>query len=310
MKENYYSFNSYLKKCFNTKVHKISLNAGFTCPNKDGTLSYEGCIFCNESGFSRFSAGGASIEHQIETSFNFLKNRFGARKFIAYFQNATNTNASITELRNAYDVIKKYPEIVGLSIATRPDCIDEEKLGLIEGYASDYDVWIEYGVQTIHDRTLQSIKRSHRFSDSLQAIKATARRNIKVGIHVILGLPGETYDDMMQTAHTLAYLPVSGIKFHVLHILKGTQLAHLYAEERINLLSRTEYIELVCDFLEVIDPECVILRLISDANDKILVAPSWINRKQDIINAIKKELEIRGSCQGGRYEEKKNMYIR
>ncbi|MDD5634709.1 MAG: TIGR01212 family radical SAM protein, partial [Candidatus Omnitrophica bacterium] len=211
---------------------------------------------------------------------------------------STNTNAGILELEKAYNVIKKYPEVVALYIATRPDCIDEEKLELIAGFKKDYEVWIEYGVQTIHEKTLKFINRGHTFAQSVNAINRTARKGIKVGAHLMLGLPGETKKDMIATAKEISKLPVSGVKLHVLHVLKGTRLEEMYNEGKIKLLDKTEYVGIVCDFLENLKSDCVILRLVSDAKDEVLIAPKWINDKLSVINAIDREFASRGTKQG------------
>ncbi len=298
MDTHYNSFSSYLHNRFGEKVRKISLNAGFSCPNRDGKLGREGCIFCNELGFSPFAGRTLSLEEQIEQSIARARNKDGTRKFIAYFQNATNTYASCRELKCAYDVIKGYPEIVGLSISTRPDCIDDKKIDLIESYRDDYEVWIEYGLQTAHDRTLEKVDRKHTFAQSVGAIEKAARRGIKIGAHVILGLPGESREEMIATAREISRLPVSGVKLHVLHVLKDTRLEELYREGRITLLNQDEYIGFACDFLENLRPDCIILRLVSDAKKEYLIAPEWINNKLLVIKEIEDEFEARGTRQG------------
>lgn len=292
----YYSFNSYLRERYGCKVKRISLDAGFSCPNKDGTAGSGGCIYCNELAFSHFAAAGFTLKEQIETSLE--RQRPLAGKFIAYFQNATNTYADPAKLKAVYDVIREYPEIVGLFISTRPDCVDDEKLDLIESYKNDYEVWIEYGVQTVNDTTLRAINRGHDFRASEEAIEKTARRGIKVAAHVILGLPGETREDMLRTADKLSALPVSGIKLHVLHVLTRTALADMYAAGKVRLMEMDEYVSATCDFLEHTNPECVILRLVSDANKDVLIAPLWINNKLDVIRRIDEEFARRGTTQG------------
>ncbi|RKY41717.1 MAG: TIGR01212 family radical SAM protein [Candidatus Makaraimicrobium thalassicum] len=294
----YYAFSRYLKQRFRTKVRRVSLNAGFSCPHRDGTPGRRGCIFCNELGFSRFAGKDISLREQIKSSITGARKRHAAEKFIAYFQNATNTNAEPEKLRSAYDTIKEFPEIVGLCISTRPDCVDEEKLDLIAGYTDYYEVWVEYGLQTVHDRTLETVNRGHTFSQSVSAIEKTAGKGIKVGVHVILGLPGESREDMVTTAEKISGLPVSGVKLHVLHVLKDTELERLYGRGEISLLSRDEYVKVACDFLENLRPDCVILRLVSDAKKEYLVAPGWINDKALVIRQIEAEFEARGTRQG------------
>ena len=307
MKEYFYSFNSYLRDKFGERVQRLSLNAGFTCPNRDGKIGSEGCIYCNDEGYSPFAKSRISLRQQIRQSMDFASERYKAKKFIAYFQNATNTYAPLDKLKKTYDVIKEFPDIVGLYISTRPDCIDEKRLDLIESYSKDYDVWIEYGLQSIHERTLKFINRGHSVHDFVKAVNITAARNIKVGVHVILGLPGETRDDMLNTAEKVMKLPVSGIKFHMLHVLKNTKLEQHHKEGRIRLLTFGEYVDVVCDFLEIINPRCVVFRLVSDARDDFLIAPKWINRKSEVITAIKDEFRIRGTRQGCRRNTKYNF---
>ena len=310
METPYYSFNRYLREKFGTKVRKISLNAGFTCPNRDGTFSAEGCTFCNERGFSNFAKNALPLHEQIRSGIDFSKKRFKTGKFIAYFQNAASTSANVDELKKAYDAIKGFPEIVGLFIATRPDCISREKLDLIESYSDRYDAWIEYGVESANDATLRKINRSHTFSHTLKAIEETSKRNIKIGAHVILGLPGESEKDMMKTAETLARLPIDGVKMHILHVLRDTKLEEAFNKGEVKLIEPDEYVNLACNFLERLDPKCVILRLVSDARKEVLIAPKWINDKLKIIKAIENEFQKRDSYQGRFYEEKKSMCIR
>ncbi|MDD5680630.1 MAG: TIGR01212 family radical SAM protein [Candidatus Omnitrophica bacterium] len=298
MEKYFYSFNDYLQKMFKTRVQRLSLNAGFTCPTRDGKIDTEGCIYCNEKGFSSLVGTRLSLEKQAENAIDYARKRYKAEKFIAYFQNATNTYATYSKLKTTYDIIRCFPDIVGLYFSTRPDCIDGKKLDLIESYSEDYDVWVEYGLQSAHDSTLKFINRRHTFHDFVEAATITAKKKIKVGAHVILGLPGETREDMLETAEKIADLPVSGIKLHVLHVLKGTKLEKYYNRGKVDLLTFNEYINTACDFLEVTNPGCVIFRLVSDANPDFLIAPKWINRKSEVINAIKKEFEKRHTKQG------------
>jgi len=296
--EYYYSFRYYLDQTFHCRAHRISLNAGFSCPNRDGTLSSEGCIFCNEAGFSHSTGVAQPLAQQIALARTRLKERRGAEKFIAYFQNASNTHALLAQLKQAYDAIRAFPDIVGLMIATRPDCVDEARLDLIAEYCQDYDVWIEYGLQSIHEQTLREINRNHTFRQFVAAAKLAKARGIKVTSHVILGLPGETVEHMRQTAAALAELGIDGVKLHVLHVVKDTVLAEQYAAGQIALLAEAEYVSRACDFLERLPAQCVIMRLVSDARPDVLVAPQWINDKQRIIQAIEKEFERRRTRQG------------
>ena len=300
MNSYYYSFRKYLEQRFGCRVRRISLNAGFSCPNRDGTLSSDGCIFCNEAGFSPNSATLLSLAEQIAQQQKQLKARGRAEKFIAYFQNASNTHAAVAKLKQAYDTIRLYPDIVGLMIATRPDCVDEQRLELIAEYVQDYDVWIEYGLQSMHEQTLRQINRNHTFAQFVDAVQAAQQRGIKVVAHVILGLPGETDTHMRQTAAALGDLGINGVKLHVLHVVQDTDLARMYALGKVALLSEQEYICAACDFLELLPKECVIMRLVSDARPDVLVAPLWINEKQRVIQSIEKEFARRGTRQGSK----------
>ncbi|UCC95339.1 MAG: TIGR01212 family radical SAM protein [Candidatus Omnitrophota bacterium] len=298
VKERFYSFNNYLRGIFGTRVHRISLDAGLGCPNIDGTLSDEGCIYCNNKGFAAYARTSKTLEEQIESSMRFYSQHLGAKKFIAYFQAFTNTYAQTPHLKKVYDTVKKFDEIVGVFISTRPDCVDEDKIKLIAEYKKNYLVWIEYGLQTTHDHILNSINRNHTYKDFLAAVELTKRYEIQVGVHLIVGLPSATYQDMMDDALRIAKCGIQGVKFHVLHVLKDTQLEKVYRSGRLRLLTRAEYIKVLCDYLERLPSRCVVLRLISTAFGEYLVAPLWINQKSKIIEEISQELEKRGTHQG------------
>jgi len=296
----YYSFGEYLKDKYGRKVRKIGLNAGFTCPNRDGLRGEGGCIFCNDSGFSEFPDNNISLKEQIDSTISTFKKK-GVESFIAYFQNGSNTYAPVEELKKIYDIIHEYPEIVGLFISTRPDCVNDEVLDLIQSYTSTREVWVEYGLQTVHDKTLEYIGRGHSFTQTEEIIRKTSQRGIKVGVHVILGLPGESTEDMMETAEKVSRLPVSGVKLHLLHVLKNTPLERLYNKGEVKLLEEDEYINIACDFIERLSPDCVLLRLASDARVKVLVAPKWMNKKLEVIRKIDKEFLRRKTRQGSAF---------
>jgi len=294
----YYSFNTYLQQRHGVRVHRLSLNAGFGCPNKDGTISGEGCVFCNERAFSRFSDDPPPLEEQITKSMESAGKRYGARKFIAYFQSGSNTYAAPGELKAAYNIIRKFKDIVGLYISTRPDCIDDEKLEMIGSFTEDYEVWVEYGVQTVHEKTLKAVNRGHTFDLAEKAINDTARKGIKVGAHLIIGLPGEEESDMLATIKVISGLPVSGVKFHVLHVLKDTPLESAFLEGRIKLLDKDGYIDIICKILGHLPKDCVVLRLVSDARSDLLVAPQWVLEKQRVILQIEEKLKELDLFQG------------
>ncbi|OGI01980.1 MAG: TIGR01212 family radical SAM protein [Candidatus Melainabacteria bacterium GWF2_37_15] len=293
------SYSQYLQDIFNCKVYKITLDAGFSCPNRDGTISKNGCIFCDSGGsFSQAHSNTLAIEEQLETGILQLKNRFKAEKFISYFQAFSNTYGDIKRLKQVYDQGVSHHDVVGLSIGTRPDCVDEEKLDLIASYKEKHLVWVEYGLQSIHNKTLSFINRGHTFEDFVRAVDMTKQREINVCAHVIIGLPGETHEDIMKTARTLAELGINGVKIHLLCVLKNTELENLYNAGQIRLLGMDEYVNTVCDFLELLPPSVSIHRLAGNGLQKLLVAPQWLGEKFKVLNMIDRELEKRDSWQG------------
>ena len=297
--KKYNQYSRHLREIFNCKVYKVTIDAGFSCPNRDGTISDRGCIFCDTGGsFSQAHSKFLPIEKQLEESIIKLKTRFKAEKFISYFQAYTNTYAPVKKLKQLYDKALSHPEVVGISIGTRPDCVDEEKLDLISSYQKDYLVWIEYGLQSVHNRTLDLINRGHSFEDFAKAVELTQERGIKTCAHVIIGLPGETRENMLQTAKTLADLGIDGVKIHLLCVLKDTELEKLYHKGEINILSAEEYVKTVCDFLEFLPPSTTIHRIAGNGLKKLLVAPKWLGEKFKVLNMIDQELEKRNSYQG------------
>ena len=276
MKSPYYDLNSYLRNIFGCRVQKISLDAGLTCPNRDGRISTGGCIYCNLRG-SGTGAGsqGLSITEQIMRGKEFLKKRYKAQKFIAYFQSFSNTYGPYEKLKGLYEEALAIDDIVGLSIGTRPDCVDESVLTLLESYAKDYLVWIEYGLQSIHDRTLAAINRGHDVECFKGAVDKTRGRGIKICAHVMLGLPFEDRHDMLATAKAVATMGIDGIKIHLLYVVKGTRMEELYLEGKYRCLEQEEYVNLVCDFLELLPPDMVIQRLTGDPHPHELVVPEW-----------------------------------
>jgi hypothetical protein len=274
VKNRYYDLNSYLRSIFGCRVQKISLDAGLTCPNRDGTISTGGCIYCNSrgSGTGAYSQG-LSVTDQIVKGKAFLRKRYKAEKFIAYFQSFSNTYGPHERLLELYDEACAVDDIVGLSIGTRPDCIDESLLALFERYAENLLVWIEYGLQSVHDKTLAFINRGHDVNCFIKAVEATKNRGIKICAHVILGLPFEHRNDMLATAKAIGAMGIDGIKIHLLYVVKGTVMETLYREGRYRCLAQEEYAELVCDFLELLPPDMVIQRLTGDPHPGELVAP-------------------------------------
>lgn len=299
--KRYNQYSAHLKNKFGVKVYKITLDAGFSCPNRDGTISQGGCIFCDEGGsFSQAHSNLLSVEEQIEQGVKSLSQRFKAQKFMSYFQAYSNTYKPVNELEKIYNSSLNHKDIVGISIGTRPDCVDEEKLNLISSYKDDYYTWIEYGLQSIHDKTLKKINRGHDFDCFLKAYEMTKNKGINVCVHVILNL-WETHDEMIETAKKLAELEVDGIKLHMLCALENTRLANIYEQGGIDFMSEEDYIQTVCDFLEYLPKTTTIHRLAGNGLKKNLIAPKWLGKKMDCLNKIDRELLKRGSCQGFKY---------
>ena len=272
--KRYNQFSAYLKNKFGAKVYKITLDAGFSCPNRDGTISTGGCIFCDDGGsFSQAHSNLLSIEEQVNIGAKTLHDRFKAEKFMSYFQAYTNTYKPVNELERIYKSALNHPDVVGLSIGTRPDCVEDDKLNLISDIAQDYYTWVEYGLQSIHNKTLKKINRGHDFDCFLKAYEKTKEKGINVCTHVIFGL-WETRDEILETAQKLAELKVDGVKIHMLCALKDTKLAKLYENKEIDFMSEEEYVNLVCDFLEILPQTTTIHRLAGNGLKKNLMARS------------------------------------
>jgi radical SAM protein (TIGR01212 family) len=299
MPSRYTDLNSYLRSLFGCRVQKITVDAGLTCPNRDGTLAVGGCIYCNSrgSGTGAFSRG-LSITEQLICGKKALARRYRARRFIAYFQSFSNTHAPVDRLKALYDEALAVPDVVGLAIGTRPDCISGPVLDLLAGYAADRLLWLEYGLQSARDATLKLINRGHDLACFLDAVRAARSRGLKVCAHVILGLPGETREDMLITARVLADAGIDGVKLHVLYVVKGTRLETLYRSGGYRCMDQPEYVERVCDFLEHIPPGAVIQRLTGDPHPQELVAPAWCLDKAATLSAIRAALERRDTWQG------------
>lgn len=302
--KRYYDFKSYLINTFGCKVYKLQIDAGFTCPNRDGSLSTGGCIYCN-SRFSELRQRGPlpSVKDQIANGKNLYSRMRGAKKFIAYFQTATNTYAPREKLKALYDEALSQEEIIGLAVGTRPDCVPDDVVALFEDYAKKHHIWIEYGLQSIHDKSLQFINRGHDAKTFVDAVKRTAGKDINICVHIIVGLPGETYEDILETARTVAALPVNGIKIHLLLALEGTVLGELFKQGKIRMIDRDEYVSTVCDILEMLPPHMVIQRLTADGYRELYLAPDWGRNKLDVLNAIDKEMDRRDSYQGAKYRK-------
>lgn len=301
MEPLYYDLNTYFRRRFGFRVHKISVDAGLSCPNRDGTLGRAGCLFCNPRGSGTGAhARGESITHQLERGMAFLARRYKAAGFMAYFQSFSNTYAPVEQLATLYTEALAVPGVLGLSIGTRPDCVGAPVLDLLADLARTRLVWVEYGLQSACDRTLAAINRGHDVACFERAVTATHARGLPVCAHVILGLPGEGRADMLATADYLARLPVAGVKLHLLYVVRGTPLEALYRREAYACLEQADYVDLVCDVLERLPPEMVIQRLTGDPHPAELVAPAWSLRKQETRQMIQATLRRRGTRQGSR----------
>ncbi len=299
VRKRYNSFSHELKRVFGCRVHRISVDAGFSCPNRDGSAGTGGCIFCGGKGSGAIGIlHGVPAAEQIEAGKEVMTRKYKAKRFIAYFQAYSNTYAPPARLRALYEEALAVRDVVGLIVGTRPDCLPEETLDLLAGYAERTYFWLELGLQSPLDRTLELIGRGHDFASFVQAVKACKKRGIRVCAHVILGLPGETREEMLATAGILNDLDMDGVKIHLLHVMKDTPLAELHRRGEVRLLDRDEYVGLICDFLERLKPDISIQRLTGDGNRDHLIAPLWSLHKFEVLNAIDYELERRGTRQG------------
>ena len=295
----YNAFSEELKRVFGCKVQRLSVDAGFTCPNRDGRVGTDGCIFCGGKGSGSYGIlRGVGVAEQLEHAKEVMVRKYKAARFIAYFQSYSNTYAPVERLRTLYDEALSVPDVVGLIVGTRPDCLPEKTLELLSEYARRCYFWLELGLQTPLDRTLSAINRGHDLASFSAAVANCQKRGIRVCAHMILGLPGESREEMLSGAAYLNRVGVEGVKIHLLHVMRGTRLAEMYGRGEVALLDRDGYVGLVCDFLERLDPRIVVQRLTGDGNRKDLIAPQWSLAKFEVLNCIDHELERRGTRQG------------
>jgi len=300
--KRYYTLDYFYKHKFNSKVFKVSLNAGFTCPNKDGKVGLGGCIYCSKTGSGEYAG---DIKKDLVTQFNEIKEmmlkKWPKAKYIGYFQANTNTYAEVDVLKEKYETILKLDNVVGLNIATRPDAISDECLDYLEELAKKTYLTIELGLQTIHKKTSIFINRCHTLDCFTDMVKQLRDRNINVVVHIINGLPYETKEMMIDTVKYLSNLDIQGIKIHMLSILKDTKLAEIYKLENFKLITREEYIDIVCDQLEYLREDIVVNRITGDPKVSDLIEPDWLIKKVTILNDIDKEMKRRNSYQGIKY---------
>lgn len=298
-KKRYNLYSNALKETFGGRVHKISVDAGFGCPNRDNGRSGDGCSFCDASGSGAVGVDARqSITAQLESGRDVIRRRYKAERFIAYFQPFSNTYAPIDRLRRCYDEALSVDGVVGLAIGTRPDCVPDEVLDLLADYSARTDLWLEFGLQSAHDATLKRLGRGHDYATFLDAVARSRQRGLRVCSHIILGLPGEESDDLLATIDEMARLRIDGIKLHLLHILADTPLGAAYRRGEIAVLDQDAYVQLAVDAIERLHPSTLIQRLTGDGPRDTLLAPLWSLNKWEVLNAIDAELERRDSRQG------------
>lgn len=298
------TFGSEISERYGQRIHKISIDAAFTCPNRDGSKGRGGCTFCNNSSFNPNGRQPQPIATQIEAGRRVIRKRTGAHRYMAYFQAYTNTYADPSQLRMLYDSALAEPDVIGMSVGTRPDCVPPPVLDLLQEYqARGYEVWLELGLQSSFDKTLQSVNRGHGYEEYRIAVKAARARGLKVCTHLILGLPGETAWHYDMTLQRVLAEGVDGLKLHPLHVVKGTQLANTWRRGEYQPLKMDEYIRSVADLVELTPAEIIFHRLTGTAANSILLAPQWCSQKWRVLNGIAQELQQRGTRQGCAIQE-------
>ena len=300
--KRYHTWNYYLRNTFGEKIFKVSINAGFTCPNIDGKVAYGGCTYCSKEGSGDFAG---NPKDDLIKQFNEIKEmmlkKWPNAKYIGYFQAYTNTYAPLEVLKEKYETILAQDDVVGLSISTRPDCLEDDVVEYLAELNERTNLWVELGLQTIHDSTSKIINRGHDYKTFLEGVEKLKAKNIKIVVHIINGLPGEDYNMMMETAKAVADLNVHGIKIHLLHVIKDTPMARMLEKNMMSLMTQEEYVNLVCDQLEILPPEMVIHRLTGDGKKEDLVGPLWSLKKWEVLNAIDDTMKARDSYQGIKY---------
>ncbi|MBM6842104.1 TIGR01212 family radical SAM protein [[Clostridium] spiroforme] len=297
--KRYHTYNYYLKNKYHQKVAKVALNADFTCPNRDGTKGWGGCIFCSSSGSGDYAGNiNDSLESQFEKISAVMKKKWPQCAFIAYFQANTNTYGPLSKIKNMIKPFLENEQVKGIALATRPDCLDEETVRYLAAINHQKDIYIELGLQTIHEKTSHLINRGHSFQEFLDGLNLLRKYNLDVCVHIINGLPGETKEMMIETAKTVGQLDIQAIKIHMLYVIKNTVLEKMYDAGKFSMLSREEYIDLVVQQLRYIPEHVVIERLTGDGKVSDLIAPLWSIKKVTIINDIDKKMKADNIYQG------------
>jgi len=303
MQRRYNSFGSYVRRAFGSPVFKVNIDAGFTCPNRDGTVGRGGCSYCNNESFKPEECRPAlSVREQVQNGIRYLSGRYGADRFIAYFQAYTNTYAPVDELRRLYREALSEPSVIGLAIGTRPDSVDAEKLDMISELAMDRFVLMEYGVQSTYEKSLDYMNRGHDYSKFLWAVEETRKRGLKVGAHMIVGFPSETEEETLSSAGIISGSGIEFLKIHQLQVVKDTPMAREYEKAPFHVFDYDEYLRFVVSFMERLSPDIVLQRLFATAPDDILVAPKWGRSRHEILRDIEEMLEKLDTRQGRLYE--------
>jgi len=303
--KRYNTLNTHLREKYGSKVFKVMINAGFTCPNIDGTVAYGGCTFCSIKGSGDFAGNPKDdLVKQFEAVKEKMHIKWPDALYIGYFQAFTNTHAPLEVLKEKYEaVIKADENIVGLSIGTRPDCLPDDVVEYLGELNERLDLWVELGLQTIHPKTAKLINRAHDYETFIKGVKKLRSKNIDVIIHIINGLPGETHEMMMETARTVSKLDIQGVKIHLLHVMEDTPMAHMVKKGMMTFLERDEYVDLVVRQLEVMNPDMIMHRITGDGPREYLVGPWWSINKWEILNQIDDELAMRDTYQGRLYTD-------
>lgn len=302
----YNDFAGFLAGEFPFKVQKISVNAGFTCPNRDGTKGFGGCTYCNNQTFNpAYCRDDRSVTMQLEEGKRFFARKYPQMKYLAYFQAYTNTYGELELLKRMYEEALAVEEVVGLVIGTRPDCMPDSLLDYLEEVNRRTFLLVEYGIESADDRTLERINRGHSFACTEDAVRRTAARGIRTGGHVILGLPGESREDLIKQAERLSELPLTTLKMHQLQLIRGTRMAHEYAlhPEEFHLFSADEYIDLVIDYVEHLRPDLILERFVSQSPRELLIAPDWGLKNHEFTDRVKKRMKERDAWQGKAYRK-------
>lgn len=302
--KRYHTWNYYLRNTFGEKVFKVSINAGFSCPNIDGTVAYGGCTYCSKEGSGDFAGNPKdNLIKQFEDIKAMMHKKWPTAKYIGYFQAFTNTHAPVEVLKEKYETILKMDDVIGLSISTRPDCLPDDVVEYLAELNKKTNLWVELGLQTIHDKTAKLINRGHNYKTFLEGVEKLKKHNIKTVVHIINGLPGEDYNMMMETARAVSKMGVDGIKIHLLHVIKNTPMEKMLQNGMLKLMDQDEYINLVCDQLEILPEEMIVHRLTGDGKREDLVGPLWSLKKWEVLNQIDATLKERNSFQGCKFEK-------